>query len=125
MKIRSLIKNIEDDTIRWKDKFIDWKDVVKLIKKKIDQTIQGKLQIQCNLYQKTKGVFRRARTSNSKICTEAKRLLIAKEILRKKNRVEGSCSLTSDHTVDTKLRKLKQCATGTNHKDQWDRRVQK
>ena len=32
MKIRSLIKNIEDDTIRWKDKFIDWKDVVKLMR---------------------------------------------------------------------------------------------
>lgn len=31
MKIRSLIKDIEDDTIRWKDIFIDWKNIVKLI----------------------------------------------------------------------------------------------
>lgn len=39
--------------------------------------------------------------------------LIVKVILRKRNRVEGSCSLTSDHTVNTKLQKLKQYATGT------------
>ena len=32
MKIRSLMKDIEDDTIRWKDKFIGWKNIVKLIR---------------------------------------------------------------------------------------------
>ena len=32
MKIRSLMKDTEDDTIRWKDIFIDWKNIVKLIR---------------------------------------------------------------------------------------------
>ena len=35
-----------------------------------DHTTQGNLQIQCNLYQNTNGIFHRTRINNFKICME-------------------------------------------------------
>ena len=49
-----------------------------------EYTIQSNLQIQCNPYQATNGIFHRARKNNFKICME-----IAKAILRKKNGTGG------------------------------------
>ena len=45
------MKQIEDDTNRWKDIYI----------------------IQCNPYKNTKGIFHRTRTNNSKICMETQK----------------------------------------------------
>ena len=53
------MKEMEDDTNRWKDiPFLDWKNQYC----QNDYTIQGDLQIQCNPYQTTAGIFHRTRT---------------------------------------------------------------
>jgi len=39
-----------------------------------DYTTQGNLQIQCNPYQTTNGIFQRTRTKNLKICMETQKI---------------------------------------------------
>ena len=46
--------------------FIDWQNQYS----ENEYTTQGNLQIQCNPYQATNGIFHRARTNNLKICME-------------------------------------------------------
>ena len=54
-------------------------------------TTQSNLQIQCNPYQATNGIFHRTRTNNVTICIEIqKKPRIAKAILGKKNRSGGN-----------------------------------
>ena len=57
---------------------------LRVIKSK-KRTTQSNLQIQCNLYQATNGIFHRTRTNNFTICMEIQKTSIAKVILRKKN----------------------------------------
>ena len=40
-----------------------------------DYTTQGNVQIQCNPYQATNGIFHRARTNNFTICMEIQKTL--------------------------------------------------
>ena len=54
-----------------------------------DSTTQSNLQIQCNPYQTTNGIFHRIRTKKFKICMETQKTPIAKAILRKKNGTGG------------------------------------
>ena len=54
-----------------------------------EYTTQSNLQIQCNPYQATNGIFHRARTNNFTICMEIQKTQIAKAILRKKNETGG------------------------------------
>ena len=55
-----------------------------------EDTTQSNLQIQCNPYQATSGIFHRTRTHNFTICMEIqKNLLIAKVIVRKKSGTGG------------------------------------
>ena len=51
-----------------------------------EYTTQSNLQIQCNPYQATRGIFQRARTNNFTICMEIQKV---KAILRKKNGTGG------------------------------------
>ena len=46
--------------------FMDWKNLYN----ENEYTTQGNLQIQCNLYQATSGIFQRTRTNNFTICME-------------------------------------------------------
>ena len=65
--------------------FLDWKN-------KYCQnyyTTQGNLQIQCNPYQITNGIFNRTKTKNLQFVWKHKRPQIAKTILRKKNGAGG------------------------------------
>ena len=65
---------------------MDWKNQYS----EHEYTTQSNLQIQCNPYQATNGIFHRARTNNLTICMEIqKKPRIAKAILRKKNRTGG------------------------------------
>ena len=62
--------------------FRDWKNQYS----ENEYTTQRNLEIQCNPYQATNGIFHRTRTNNFTICTEIqKKPLIDKAILRKKN----------------------------------------
>ena len=51
---------------------------------------QSNLQIQCNPYQVTNGIFQRTRTNNFTIGMEIQKLRIAKLILRKNNGTGGN-----------------------------------
>ena len=54
-----------------------------------DYSTQNNLQIQCNPYQTTTGIFHRTRTKNFTICMETQKPLRAKAILRTKNGAGG------------------------------------
>ena len=73
---------------------------------------QGDLQIQCNPYQNTNGIFHRTRTDNFKICMETQKTPNNQNNLEKKRmKLEESHSLTSDYT--TNLQQSKQYGTGS------------
>ena len=65
--------------------FLDWKNQ----HCENDSTTQSNLQIQCNHYQTTTGIFHKTRTKNFTICMETKKTPNAKAILRKKNGAGG------------------------------------
>ena len=65
--------------------FLDWKNQ----HCENDYTTQGNLQIQCNPYQTTNGIFLRTRTKNFTICMETQKPRIAKVTLRKKKGAGG------------------------------------
>ena len=54
-----------------------------------DYTTQSNLQIQCNPYQTTNGIFHRTRTKNFTICMETQKTLNRKSSLEKENRAGG------------------------------------
>ena len=68
--------------------FLDWKNQYC----QNGCTTQGNLQIQCNPYQITNGIFHRTRTNNFKICMELQKTLKSQTILRKKTKA-GSTML--------------------------------
>ena len=65
--------------------FLDWKNQ----HCENDSTTQSDLQIQCNPYQTTNGIFHRTRTRISQFVWIHKRPQIAKSNLRKRNRAGG------------------------------------
>ena len=67
---KTLMKEIEDDTKKWKEYcVVDWKNQYC----QTDYTTQSNLQIQCNPYQTTNGIFHRTRTKNFTICMETQK----------------------------------------------------
>ena len=65
--------------------FLDWKNQYC----ENDYTSQSNLQIQCDPYQITNGIFHRIRTKNFTTCMETQKTRIPKAILRKKNGAGG------------------------------------
>ena len=64
---KTLMKEIKDDTNRWKDILCPWIGRINIVKMTI---LQSNLQIQCNPYQITNGIFYRTRTKIFTICME-------------------------------------------------------
>ena len=54
------MKVMKDDTNRLKDKLCSWIERINIVKN--NHTTQDNLQIQCNLYQITGGIFQKTRT---------------------------------------------------------------
>ena len=65
--------------------FLDWKNQ----HCENDYTTQSNLQIQCNPYQTTNGIFHRTRTKNFTICMETQKTTNSQNNLEKKNRAGG------------------------------------
>ena len=65
------MKEIEDNIKKWKGIPCSW--IGKNQYCQNDYTTQGNLQIQCNPYQITNGIFHRIRTQNLKICMETQK----------------------------------------------------
>ena len=77
-----------------------------------EYTIQSNLQIQCNPYQATNGIFHRARTNNFTACLEIQKILEQpKQSLERRMELEESTCLTSGST--TKPQSSRQYGTGT------------
>ena len=76
--------------------FVDWKN--KYCEN--DYTTQSLLQIQCNPYQITNGIFYRTRTKNLKMCMETQKTQNSQSNLEgNKTELEESDSLTADYTT--------------------------
>ena len=76
--------------------FLDWKNQYC----ENDYTTQINLQIHCNPYQITNGIFFWSRTKNLKICMETQKTPNSQSSLEGKNmELEESDSLTSDSTT--------------------------
>ena len=82
-----LIKETKDDTKRWKySMYLDWKNQYC----QNDYTTQGSLQIQCNSYQITNGIFHKTRRKkNPEMCMETQKTPNSQSDFRKKNRAGG------------------------------------
>ena len=60
---KTLVKEIKEDTNRWRNIPCSWIVRISIVK-------MNNLQIQYNPYQATNGIFHRARTNNFTICME-------------------------------------------------------
>ena len=65
--------------------FMDWKNQYC----ENEYTTQSNLQIQCNPYQATNGIFQRTRTNNFTICMEMQKTSNSQSHLEKKNGTGG------------------------------------
>ena len=81
---KTLMKEIKDDTNRWRDVpcFLDWKNQ----HCENDSTILSDLQIECNPYQTTNGIFHRTRAKNFTICMETQRTPNSQSSIEEKKR---------------------------------------
>ena len=76
--------------------FVDWKNQYC----ENDSTTQSNLQIQCNPYQITNGIFYRTGTKNLKVCMETQKTPNSQSSLEgETTKLEESGSLTSDYTT--------------------------
>ena len=118
---KTLVKEIKEDTNRWKyAMFMDRKNQYS----GNEYTIQSNLQIQCNPYQTTNGIFHRASKNNFTICMEIqKNLKQPKQSWERRMELEESTCLTSGCT--TKPQSSRQYSTGTKTEIQIDGTKQK
>ena len=78
---KKLMKETKDDANRWRDTSCSWIEKNQYCEN--DHTPQSNLQIQCNSYQITNGVFHRTRTKNFTICMETQKTLNSQSNLEK------------------------------------------
>ena len=75
------MKEIKDDINRWRDIPHSWIGRINIVKMTIP--LKSNLQIQCNPYQITNGIFHRIRTKNFTIHIETQKTLNRKISLKK------------------------------------------
>ena len=68
---KTLVQEIKEDTNRWKNIPFSWIERINIVKMSI--LPQSNLQIQCNPYRATSGIFQRTRTNNVTICMEIRK----------------------------------------------------
>ena len=89
---KTLMKEIKEGTNKRRNIPCSWIGRINVVKMSI--RLKKNLQIQCNTFQATNGIFHRTRTNNFKICMEIqKKHKIAEAILRKKNGTGGGINL--------------------------------
>ena len=67
------MKETKEDTNRWRNIPCSWIRRINIVKMSI--LPQSNLQIECNPYQATSGIFHRARTNNFTICMKIQKTL--------------------------------------------------
>ena len=75
--------------------FMDWKNQYS----ENEHTTQSNLQIKCNPYQATSGIFHRTRTNNFKICMEIQKTSNSQSNRERRMELEESTCLTSGSTT--------------------------
>ena len=70
---KTLMKEIKEDTNRWRNIPCSWIGKINIVKMRI--LPKAIYRFQCNPYQATSGIFHRARTNNFKICMEIQKNL--------------------------------------------------
>ena len=103
------MKEIKEDNKRWRNIPCSWIARINIVQ--MSYITQSNLQIQCNPYQATSGIFHRARTNYFTVCTEIQKTSNSQSNLEKRMELEESICLTSDYT--TKLQSSRQYGTGT------------
>ena len=78
---KTLMKEIKDDINRWRNVPCSWIRRINIVKN--EYTMQSNLQIQCNPYQATNGIFHRTRANNFTICMEIQKTLNSQSNLEK------------------------------------------
>ena len=104
------MKEIKDDTNRWRNIpwiYLDWKNKYS----ENEYTTQSNLQIQCNPYQVTNGIFTELEQIISNFYGNAKNLKQPKQSSERRMELEESTCLTSGST--TKKQSSRQYSTGT------------
>ena len=69
---KTQMKEIKDNTNRWRDILCSWIGRINIVKMTI--LPKSNLKIQCNPYQTTHGIFHRTRTKNFTICMETQKI---------------------------------------------------
>ena len=82
-----LMKEFKDDINRWRDIPCSWVRRINIVQMTI--LTKCNLQMQCDPYQITNGIFRELEQKHSEFIWKHKRPQIAKAVLRKKNGVGG------------------------------------
>ena len=95
---KTQMKEIKDDTNRWRDIPCSWIGRINIVKN--EYTTQSNLQIQCNPYQITNDIFYKTRTNNPKIYMEPQKTPNRQSHLKKKRtKLNVSYALISDYTA--------------------------
>ena len=92
---KALMKEIKDDTNRKKDILCSW-----IRRIYCDHTTQGNIQIQCNPCQNTNDILHRTGTNHSETSVETQETPNSQNSLEEEKKLEKSCSLTSDYTIN-------------------------
>ena len=80
---RTLMKVIKDDINRWRDIPCSWVGRINIVKN--DYTTECNLQVQCDPYQITNGIFHRTRTKNFTTHMETQKTLNSQSSLEKED----------------------------------------